>query len=124
VIYKEKPVPGGLVTFRPVAPGHNPVNTYLDEEGRYELRVPVGEVVITVDNRELEPQGKGPPPSLPGVKLPPIPAKGEAPQENPSAVQWPPGKYVQIPEKYARDEETDLKYTVKSGSQTHNIELK
>src|SRR5260370_10667447 len=93
VLYKDKPVPGGTVMFRPAAPGSNLVSAALDAEGRYELTVGVGEAQILVDNRELAPREKAPPPTLPpGVKLPGG-AKGDAPP----AGRWPQPAHIAPP---------------------------
>jgi hypothetical protein len=123
VTYLSKPVPGGLITFRPTEPGRNPANARLDEQGRFEVTVPAGDVVITVDNQDLKETGTGLPIAPPpGAKIP----KGEKKESvpSPSAPVRPPGVYVPIPDKYARSDKSDLKMTVKSGPQTRNFELK
>jgi hypothetical protein len=126
VLYKNTPVPGGLVTFVPADPKQQSVTAILDENGRYELTVASGEVRIGVDNEELRPPAagaKGPPLALPGVKLPPI-KKGDLPPEQKQTQAKNPGKYREIPEKYYRPDTSGLRYTVTGGSQTHDIELK
>src|SRR5262245_48509919 len=56
VTYDGKPLPGGLVTFRPADPRQNPVSVQLDKEGNFPATaLPVGEVKVCIDNRELEP---------------------------------------------------------------------
>src|SRR5262245_28811409 len=62
VTYKGKPVPGGLVTFRPADPAKNSITVELDAEGRYSTTLPAGEVTVIIDNRELEPR-----PSMPSM---------------------------------------------------------
>jgi hypothetical protein len=130
VLYRNKPLPGGWVTFRLVNSSAPAVSAPLDEEGHYEVTLPPGEVEITVDNRELQPPppDRGPAgPALPsGVKLPP----GVKPPETkpPPPTQEPPsdkpaGAYVPIPPKYYEFDTSGLRYTVKPGAQTHDIEL-
>src|SRR5436309_1894612 len=65
VLYKDKPVPGGWVMFMPTAGGATAARAPIDEQGRYELTVPAGEVQILVDNQELAPLEKSAPPPLP-----------------------------------------------------------
>jgi hypothetical protein len=135
VLYNGKPVTGGWVTFRPADGRSNTVNAPIDENGNYEATLPSGEVKIAVDNRELQrlpPDRSAAGPALPpdlkppaGVKPPPGVKPGSAsppPQEN--APQKLPGTYVAIPEKYHDVDTSGLTYTVKSGPQPHDIELK
>ncbi|TMQ34331.1 MAG: hypothetical protein E6K70_08195 [Planctomycetota bacterium] len=133
VLYNDAPLPGGRLTFLPVNPEQNAVSAEIDEQGNYQVVLPVGDVQIIVDNRELEPSG---PPSAGLPQLPPdikpdaMRVLGNAqksqsrsvPAEN--APERPPGKYVQIPRRYYDVETSDLIFTVQSGSQTHNIELR
>ncbi len=122
VLYKGKPLPGGLLTFVPSQPGRNAMPVPLDDEGRFEVKLATGEVRICVDNRQL--QGDSKPPTIappPGAKIPAAP-KGET-KPSPSAAQKLPGTYVAIPEKYYRIETSELKMIVEAGVQTHNIEL-
>src|SRR2546423_13180231 len=75
VLHENKPLPGGIVTFLPDVQGLSPASAILDEQGHYEVTVPVGEFHIIVDNRELAPRGnKTAPAVLPGIKAT-IPAK-------------------------------------------------
>jgi hypothetical protein len=118
----KKPLPGGSITFAPVAAGQRPVTGDIDENGDYTVTVPVGETRISVDNRHLMPAPANPPPSLPPdllrqlkVKAPP-PKAAEAPAGT--------GKYRKIPERYYRTDLSELKYTVTDGSQKHDVELK
>jgi len=128
VLYKGKPLPGGWVIFRPADNTKNTVTAPIDANGHYEATVPAGEVKIAVDNRELQQpsdRGVAKPPLPPGVKLPPVakPA-AEAPAPVPeSAPQRLPGTYVAIPIKYYDVDSSSLKYSVKSGPQSYNIEL-
>ena len=129
VLYKKKPLPGGWVSFRLVDRRAPAVSAQLDEDGRYEVTLPPGEVQIAVDNRELEPLPTEPPPAAPrlppGLKLPPgVPPPGAkaspASRTNP---ERPSGSYVPIPPKYYDFEKSGLTHRVKSGPQTYDIEL-
>lgn len=134
VLYNGKPLPGGSVFFRPADPKQNAVSAELDEQGNYEATLPVGEVQVAVDNRELEPRPAAP--SGAALNLPPqvrealkkaqaseptpAPPKGD----NPSAPTRPRGKYVPIPGKYYTIENSGLTFKVEPGSQKHDLELK
>jgi hypothetical protein len=124
--FKDKGLPGGRITFRPVDPKQSPVTVPIDPEGTYEAKVPVGEALIAVDNRELAPPPKmTAPPGLPKIKLPPG-AKPDAPstEPSPSAAQKLPGKYQPILDKYADADKSGLRITVKGGSQAEDFEVK
>ena len=131
VLYNGKPLPGGSVFFRPADPKQNAVTAELDEQGNYEVTLPVGEVQVAVDNRALQPRPAGPsgvPPGLPPEVLAEL-SKGKKPTpppeaSNPNAPTKPSGKYVAIPENYYTVEKSGLKFTVESGEQKHDIELK
>jgi hypothetical protein len=132
VRYKGQPLPGGTVTFQPADTKFNTVTVLLDEQGNYEATLPVGEVRVAVDNRDLEPR-PAPPPQ---VKLPPTvqeaikkaksketpPASAE--DKNPTASVQHRGKYVQIPERYYTVEKSGLTFTVGLGNPKLDIELK
>ncbi len=126
VTYNGQPLPGGRLTFRPADPTKNSVPAVIDADGHYEVTLPAGEVTVAVDNRELQPaeRGSGPRPGLPpGVQLPPGGIKAAA--ENPAAQSGKlAGKYVPISDKFYEAETSGLKYSIKSGSQTQDIELK
>jgi hypothetical protein len=109
VLYRGKPVPGGLVTFA-TTQGFT-LSSRISEEGQYQLKAPVGEVQISVDNLMLArpvqaPRREGKPPD---VKEPaPDPIRGT---------------YVPLPRKYSILDQSGLKYTVTKGRQSHDIEL-
>src|SRR5262245_28101686 len=133
VLYKDKPLPGGWLTFRPTDSRQNTVPVRIDDKGRYEATLPTGEVQIAVDNRELERLPAGPAPKIelpPGIKLPPgAKAGGGAPAPAPApgpadAPEKLAGKYVPIPPKCCDAAPSGLRYTVQSGPQPHDIELK
>jgi hypothetical protein len=131
VLYKGQPLPGGTVSFHPADPRQNSVSADLDEQGRYEAVLPVGEVQVSVDNRELEPRDAGAigiPANLPPevrkklaqVKLPAEPPAAK----NDDAPAKPRGKYVRIPTKYYEVETSGLQFKVEAGNPEHDIELK
>ena len=123
VLYKDKPVPGGWVMFAPKASGVPPSRAAIDEQGRYELTVRAGEVQILVDNQELAPVERPPPPQMPGdLKAPPGGGKVDGPR--PPTSTKPNPRYVEIPPIYYKFETSGLKYTVKPENQTYDIELK
>jgi hypothetical protein len=125
VLYRNQPLPGGWVTFRPADPAENTVTALIGPDGRYEADLPAGDVAIGVDNRELAP----PPAPLgpivpPGAQLPPeAQPKGGAAGAPKNDREKPPGNYVAIPEKYYNADTSGLHYTVKKGSDTYQIEL-
>jgi hypothetical protein len=101
------PLKLGVVTFHPVAGGQSAIGP-VSKDATYELTIgnerfiPPGEYLVTVDAAEpTELQG------VPGG--PPTPP--------------PPPKRI-TPNKYAKKESTDLKVTVKAGTNTIPIELK
>jgi len=127
VLHGNKPVRGGWLTFRPADARENSVTVLISPQGEYEATLPVGDVQIGVDNREWQPvQSGGPQPTLPaGIKLPPT-AKGSGGQTSPrkgGSAPKHPGTYDPIPPKYYSADTSGLRYTVKSGSQTHDIKL-
>jgi hypothetical protein len=132
VLFGNKPLPGGMITFEPKSgQGGNGATSFIDEQGHYQVTLPVGEYVIAVDNTELEARGrKAAPPATvpPGIKVP-APAKGPASSDaikesGASPLTGMTGKYVAIPSKYQRTDTSGLSYTVTAGSQSHDVELK
>jgi len=135
VTYNGKPVPGGLVTFRPADPKENSVTAELDTDGRFSVILPAGEVLVSIDNRELEPRQAGGIPSLPSglpiaadvrakIAKGPPPKAPEPDAKSGDDVRVPKGRYLPIPEKYYLAETSELKFTIKDGDQPLNIELK
>ena len=122
VTYKGKPVPGGLLTFRPSDPSHNSVSYELDRDGKYSLELPVGEAIICIDNREFEPRPATAPAIPPGMSLPAEVVKSMQASSKESAKVS--DRWVKLPEKYYQVETSDLKITVKGGPQTEVIEFK
>lgn len=129
VTYRGSPLPGGTVTFRPVDPTQNSVAYVLENDGRFNVTLPAGEVAVCVDNRELEP----PPPTvaptfevLDQSKLPAT-ARQEI-QSNAARASREAARassnYKKIPDKYYAIETSGLTILVKEGEQTAPIELK
>jgi hypothetical protein len=131
VLLRGTPLPGGLVTFRPDDPRQSPVSAPVDEEGRYEAVLPVGEVRVSIDNRSLLPRANLGAGLTAGLPLPPELRKnpggaglGQAPTGPAEAgPPNPPGRYVPIPDKYYDIERSGLTFTVSGGDQEHNFEL-
>jgi hypothetical protein len=114
VTYNGKPVPGGMINFVATKGGYSGGGN-IDENGNFKATtVPVGEVKITVDNSMLN-RGRG------------VPAGGRGPGlKRPDAAgpEEVKGHYVDIPNKYANVDTSDLTYTVTKGAQKHDVELK
>lgn len=122
VTFKGKPVPGGLLTFRPADPAMNSVAYELDRDGKFKIELPVGEAMICIDNREFEPHPATAPAIPPGMNLPPDVLKSmQASTKESSKVS---DRWVKLPEKYYQIETSGLKIVVKGGEQTETIEFK
>ena len=129
VLYEGTPLPGGRVTFRPADPKENSVSAELDADGNYQAVLSAGEVLVSVDNRELEPRGPrdaGLPSGLPAdVKK--FLGSNKPGQPRPKSRETAPGKssgrYVEIPSRYYSAEKSHLGFTVQGGEQRHDIEL-
>jgi hypothetical protein len=130
VMFEGKPLPGGRVTFFPQEKGLNDVTVLLDEQGNYQVDLPACEVKVTVNNQELKPRHRlsfgGVPPGIPGQAIQKL---KQAPKQEAKGTIDPgmrgriPGKYVEIPAKFADLSTTPLSFTVHRGDQLHNIEL-
>ena len=111
VTYQGKAITGGFVNFISEGPNATTKTSNIEKDGSYSVTgVPPGPAKITVQ----------------GV---PPPRKFQAPQ----AMQNKPGvadaksdqpEEVFVPPQYSSPDQTDLKYDVQPGSQTHNIDLK
>jgi hypothetical protein len=131
VTYKNAPVPGGLVTFRPADGRFNSVTVELDKDGNFPaVPLPAGEVHVSIDNRELAPADPFGEVSL-NVPLTPeaqknldVKKKKTARSEKKKRPAKRSDRYVAIPEKYHQAETSGLSFTVKRGAQTQNFELK
>lgn len=117
VLFKGKPLPGGRVTFAAIEGGFASTRP-IDENGNYKINAPIGNVLISVDNRMLQPR-------KPGGKAKASP-KRRPKRPDFQVVEEEPIKgrrYVQIPEHYANCDTSGLTYTVKPGAQSYDIEL-
>jgi hypothetical protein len=114
VTYKDKPLPGGMVTF--FAADKKSQTAVIGTDGTYTIdRVAVGPAKIAV----LPPAA--PPKMPPGMKMD-AGKMGGAPEGGsppPSA-----DKPVSLPPKYQDPEKSELTYTVTAGKQEHDIPLK
>lgn len=132
-----KPVPAGLITFRPDDPTANAVSAELDREGRFSIELPVGPCGVSIDNRQYEPLPK-PGSGMPsGIALSPEvmaklrqtpPAAEPAPEVDPTKTADAPvvreaGLYIKLPEKYFQVETSGLKIDVEPGEQKVDLDL-
>ncbi|HTV54212.1 MAG TPA: hypothetical protein VMI06_04780 [Terriglobia bacterium] len=120
VNYQGKPLPGGRVTF--LTSKGLVFSDVIDPEGNYKIKATVGEAKLAVDNSMLNKSNQPTGPDLrhpPGVKPPP----GVKVDDEKSSAPTVTGTYVAIPQKYQSPDASGLTYSVKAGSQTHDIEL-
>ncbi len=107
VTFQGKPMPGGYVNFYSVGPDGKVLtqkSAPIDAQGNYSLaKVPVGDAKITV---------QAPAGDIRDVKT----EKGGMPVRQKQTLV--------LPQRYEMVEQTDLKYTVTPGNQTHEIVLK
>jgi len=127
VVFNGKPLPAGKIMFMP-ADGHSSVITVdLDESGNFpQVELPVGEVMVSVDNREFAP----PAPVTGPIELPSgiapgalAPTHGSGPRANNSTSAARNARYIPIPSRYYTAEESRLRITVRPGEQTEEIAL-
>jgi hypothetical protein len=109
VLFQGQPLPGGKVTFVAVNGGFASTGT-IDVNGHYQINAPVGPVEISVTNRTLQTRGA----ATQSPRLKKAEAQGD---------QSLKGRWVKIPSQYEDPHLSGLKYTVKAGTQTHDIEL-
>lgn len=117
VLLDGKPLPGGQVSFVAVN-GDIASRGDIGEDGKYQIKAPIGEVRIGIDNSLLKPPdpGRGRPPKgmLHGTKQGFVKDPDKPPLK---------GRYVALPTTYMDPALSGLKYTVKPGSQTYDIQL-
>jgi hypothetical protein len=109
------PLPTGWIAFHSQGETGQSVESAI-KDGRYTIRdIIAGPVKITVRTYDVA--------AIPAVKVPqgvpPMPAdqiKGKQ--------TGPPGKFIPISSKYRNAKTSPLDYSVKSGEQEHNIDLK
>jgi hypothetical protein len=131
VLLHGTPLPGGSVFFRPADSRQAPVSAPVDEEGRYEAVLPVGEVGVSIDNRSLLPRanlGEGLTAGLPlpsELRRNPGSAGAGQARTGPAEANPPnhPGRYVPILDKYYDIERSGLTFMVSGGDQEHHFEL-
>jgi hypothetical protein len=121
VTYKGKPVPGGRIIFVS-AKGYNSTSV-ISPQGEYQLKAPIGEVKIGVDNHMLNKND----PTL-NEKKAYLEKKGRLKPKGPlaerqSSKQEITGTYVPLPSHYANPATSGLTYTVKPGPQTFDLDL-
>lgn len=124
VTFKGKLLPAGTIAI--VGKENRIGHGYINKDGTYEVKnAPVGEVTITVQTPSPGRGGMNPPQAPPGVKNPGIPSmpKEFVPGGADEKTELPKD-YEPAPAKYGKVETSDLKYTLKSGTQTIDIDLK
>jgi len=113
VTYQGNVVKGGTVTF--IGKTQNSV-AQIGEDGKYTAeKVPVGEVKIAVETKSLASRA-----ALAGRGSLPKEIAGKGTQLSPEDAQR---RYVPIPTNYASADTSGLTYTVKAGSQEHDLPL-
>lgn len=131
VTYDGKTVPVGRITFHPEK--GNPVSAEI-EDGSYTVqKVPSGPVTVTVDTTahrsELKTLKQGGGMKMPGGGKPPAPPK-DAPAEMQDMETLMKERLkklenmVDVPADYADAKKSGLTYTIQSGSQEINIDIK
>jgi hypothetical protein len=117
VTYKGAAVTGGNMLFHAENGGNTPV--LLKPDGSFEgTDLPVGEVIVTIDTMVMKTAGGGQQPKYGQGQG----QAGSSPMP-PGFTQGQGGTYVKIPEKYEKKESSPLKRTLKSGTQTWDMEL-
>jgi hypothetical protein len=123
VTYQGRTLNGGTVLFASTQ-GKGSETATIGEDGTYSFaRIPTGPVKISVETKTAQPAtGKNaPPPNMQPPKGVPLPSGAQ------SGVYGQSQKKVKvelIPEHFGDPEKSGATYTVVSGSQTHNIDLK
>ncbi len=122
VTYKGKPLPGGRISFFG-ARGYNGM-AIISPQGEYSIKAPLGECQIGVDNSILKSDPKQEKYKGKIIKKKPWDkADGDKTGEEMKTSHGVTGIYVPLPAHYADPTTSGLKYTVRSGSQTYDIEL-
>lgn len=120
VTYNGEPMPGGSITFMPVQGGGGGTAKIDPKDGSYEMTsLPTGKMKIGVAPivQPVMPRGMKPYGPPPGSGAPPEALKGL----NSGSTE---GKHVPVPQEYTDPESSSLEVEVKSGKNTHNVELK
>jgi len=112
VKYKGQPLPWGEITFV-CEGGDKPVLHAPVRDGNYTVSgIPAGPARVTVTTT---------PPPAP-IKLPPGVKPIQA-SEGANTDATPAGKYVPLPPRYSRPDQSGLQVTVNGGRQDHDVEL-
>jgi hypothetical protein len=123
VLLDGKPLRGGTVRLVSPEPGTPSVIAQIDESGNYgPVQVPVGEIMVSVDNRTLAPRAPRGAIPLPKTVNPEIRAKMAANRGTAAAPPLNPN-YTPIPERYYLGETAGLNFRVEPGEQKHDIPL-
>jgi hypothetical protein len=117
VTYKGAPLTGGNMAFYPTS--GEPKFASLDSAGTYEVGLPTGEVVVTIETESLAKKydaagygrGRGGSKGMPMSPKPEGANSGAAPE------------VVHIPKKYADKDKSNLKFTATGGKQVKDWEL-
>jgi hypothetical protein len=128
VLLDGQPVQGGILTFMPADMRGPSVSASVDESGGYAAELPAGDMLVSFDNRTLAPPTPRAAPPLPKGLSPEIRAKLGRTDSAPAPAPPPEtparsGRYVKVPDRYYMIETANIKFTVKSGEQQHDIEL-
>lgn len=118
VLFQGNPLPGGTVNFVSLIGGFANA-AVIDENGNYHINSPVGEVEIGVSNKMLAGSGGLTRDEAKGPKT----LRDEKASGQKKKGPLVKGRYVPIPKKYLDPHTSGLRYTVKPGSQTYDIEL-
>ncbi|MFZ4081499.1 MAG: hypothetical protein ACOYKN_09740 [Pirellula sp.] len=125
VLYDGKPLPGGMLSFVAIGPKEKLTvegSSELGRDGKFKIDLPVGEVMVGVDNREFEPMPATGPAKLPGENLPEDVRKSLS--ASTKAASRVSDRWVQLPERYYLPETSKIKIKVSKGEQRIQIELK
>lgn len=125
VLFDGKPLPGGMLSFVAIGPREKLTvegSAELARDGKFQIDLPVGEVMVGVDNREFEPMPATGPATLPGANLPADVRKSLS--ESTKASSKVSDRWVQLPERYYLPETSKIKIKVNKGPQKIQIELK
>jgi hypothetical protein len=116
VTYKDAPVSGGNITFKPEKEGP-PYSRPLGADGTYSITdMPAGNYVVTVETESINPDRKAETYGKAGQSAPvgPRPA---------GYVVTGAGKYVKIPAKYADPKTSELKATLGTDKKSQDFPL-
>jgi hypothetical protein len=128
VSYKGEPLKGGNVTFSSTA-GKGDVSSRIAEDGTYTVeKCPTGPVIILVETESLKPDfSSGPIAAKGGMVAPPTysapSGQGNVGNYTPPQREDLSKRYVAIPLEYGDPAQAKIKYEVKSGETTKNIDL-